>query len=287
MLIGMISIVSTSAKAQELDGAFNNYIGNPGAYTTENGRGGFLDLSMLRIGEGENFFGVYARTDEAYARDSNYVSRLVNWDAGLVFNSTLGRDLYDGGWYMKVRAGLGQSTARAEVRSHSYKDYQRDFNFNFGFAVGVYDPESPIFNRHYLEFEWRQGLSQDKELRYADRVISDNAYAWNNQLFKVDFTESVANFLLSDRANWLLNIDASVGFRSEYPMVYNLGESLKDGSAGLWVSIYKAPYFQQNLVKVGASYQFGDRPMMIFEVKFNVIAIIFGGWHKGLFLSRP
>ncbi|MFZ4648974.1 MAG: hypothetical protein ACOYMB_05125 [Patescibacteria group bacterium] len=282
VLIGMIS--SVSVMGQKLNGVIENGISNAGSVDEMNFRKLRIEVLPIRIGDGSNFFGIYAETNQVRAKNETqkWVSALNTWNIGVGFNSKLGAGEDDGGWFLETRLGFGQITTRSNVAAYGYKDKQVDFDLNAALRLGIFDPDASFFSRHMLNVNFQQPLSKTKELYFTDRIVNiGDSMTWNNQLFQGNFTETVGNFFVGDE--WLMNFDVMGGFGLEHRMVGQLDQTMKYFSVGAGVSFFKLPYFQQNIVEIMPEFQLMDNSRFILKFKINLVPIIFLIWDKKTF----
>ncbi len=285
MLIGMISIM-TVVKAQVIDATIENGISNIGYHNENNFRNFSLDVCPIRMNDGSNFFGLYGENNEVFSKNETegWVSRFSSFHGGLSFNTKFGADEDDANWYLKARIGVGQSITRTDVASVSYKDKQKDFNLQLGLNLGVCDPESYWFSRHMLSIDFRQPFSKSKEIYFGEKMVEiGDSMTWNNQLIRTTFTETIGNFNLSSDDDWVFNVDLMLGFGLEHKGVGSADKIFNYYSVGAGFSIFKLPYFNQNIIEIIPEMQFASEPRFFLKFKVNLVPIIFRFWDKETF----
>lgn len=267
LLIGMINL----ANAQKVDATINNGIGNIGSPQEFNFRDFSLDVCPIRIADETTFIGFYGETNELYSKVN--ISRSFSWHTGLSFNTKFGEDE---NVYLKLRLGLGQTKLRTErANDFYYKDWQRDFNFNAKLRFVFSNEEWRAFNRHAIDFKITQPISGEKKLYSTNGIFSTKDSLWDNKVIEVRFTESLFNFFLSSEEDWVMNFDVFGG----YVQGNQFGNS--NLALGAGISVYKVPYFQQNMFEIQPVVYLGsEKPIFVIQAKLNIIPLVFLIWDK-------
>lgn len=267
LLVGMTGI----AVAQKVDATINNGIGNIAMPSEFNFRDFSLDVCPIRIGNETTFLGFYGESRELYQKIN--ISRSFSWNAGLSFNTKFGDEENA---YLKLRLGLGQTRLRTETaNSFYYKDWQRDFNFNTRLRFVFSIEEWQAFNRHAIDFNLTLPISGEKKMYSTNGIFSTKDSLFDNKIIELRFTETLFNFYLTSDEDWVMNFDIFGG----YLQGNQFGKSNLELGAG--ISVYKVPYFQQNLFEILPTLYLGaDKPVFVIQAKLNVIPLVFLIWDK-------
>lgn len=280
IVIGMIMIVGL-AQAQKLDAVIENGIGNIGGAQEFNHRTFGLAICPIRIGDNHpTLIGLYGETNEVYYKneDDGFTGRFVQWHTGLSFNTKMGMNEE---FFLRIRGGYGQSTTRGFGSGGDYIDKQRDNLFVALIFFANYQEENYFFSRHALSILYRQPLSSKKTATWqGNEIASDSIPTWDNQLVRAYITETPVSFFLDNDQDWKMNLDISVGYGSESRLVDKLPKKIGYWMLGAGISIFKVPYFQQNVLEIGGEFQFMEQTRFILNAKINLVPLIFLIWDK-------
>jgi hypothetical protein len=280
IVIGMMIIGIKESYAQVLDATIENGIGNIGQGNEFNYRNFSLDIAPISISEYHpTKLGLYGETNEIYFKDeaNKSTGRFVQWHTGLTFNTKMG---YDDSFFLRIRAGYGQSTTRI-FGANDYNDKQRDHLIVASISFVSWQEESSWFSRHAVNVLYRQPLSSKKTATWqGNELISDSLPTRDNQLIRAYVTESPVSFFLDRNQDWKFNIDLSAGYGMETRLIDNSPKKIGYWMIGGGISIFKVPYYQQNLLQLGGEFQFMDQVRFVPSIRINLVPLIFLIWQK-------
>ncbi|MFA5023850.1 MAG: hypothetical protein WC523_02735 [Patescibacteria group bacterium] len=276
--IGMMVAFFPELKAQRLDVSVENGIGNIGQGNEFNYLILGLDATPFKLGYGPNFIGLDLKVFRSPFKDeANYFTGRTNgWEIGPSFNTKFG---YQENNFLRIHLSYGQLTTRGSGSEGAYSDKQKD-NFISGSVDFInWQEDNWFLCRHGISVYLRQPLSSTKEASWQGNPV-DSTTLWDSQLIRGIFTETPVSFFLDHERDWKFNLNLSVGYGLEHKLTNNLPETLNYWTVGAGISIFKVPYFQQNIFQVGGEFQFMDHARFIFSAKLNLVPFLFWIWDK-------
>lgn len=265
-------------KAQRLDVSVENGIGNIGQGNEFNYLILNLDATPFKIGYGPNFIGLNLRVLRSPFKDeANYFTGRTNgWEVGPSFNTKIG---YREDNFLRIHLSYGQLTTRGSGSEGIYTDKQKDDFVSGSVDFSNWQEDNSFFYRHAVSIYVRQPLSAKKEAYWNGSPV-DSVTFWDSQLIRGSFTETPISFFLDRNQDWKFNFDMLVGYGLEHQLKNNLPQTLNYWTVGVGVSIFKVPYFQQNIFQVGGEFQFMNTPRFILSAKLNLVPFLFWIWEK-------